>query len=49
MASGPITSCQIDREKVETVAILYSWVPKSLWTVNAATKLKDICFLEEKL
>ena len=45
--SGP-TSCQIDRETMETVT-LFSWVPKSLWTVTAATKLKDACSLEEKL
>ena len=29
--------------------LLFSWAPKSLWTVTAATKLKDACFLEEKL
>ena len=29
------------REKVEAVQILFSWVPKSLWTVTAAMKLKD--------
>ena len=48
MASGPITSWQIDGEKVETVD-LFSWAPKSLWMVTAATKLKDPCSLEEKL
>jgi len=29
--------------------ILFSWAPKSLWTVTAAMKLEDTCFLEEKL
>ena len=29
--------------------ILFSWAPKSLWTVTAVTKLKDVCSLEEKL
>ena len=50
MASGPITSQQIDGEKVETVRqILLSWTPKSLQMVTAAMKLKDACSLEEKL
>ena len=49
MASGPITSRQIDREKTETVHILFSWNPKSLQTVSATIKLKDACSLEEKL
>ena len=48
MASGPITSWQIDGETVET-EILFSWVPKSLQTVTTAVKLKDACSLEEKL
>ena len=48
MASGPITSRQIDGEKMETVTD-FSWAPKSLWTVTAAMKLKDACSLEEKL
>ena len=47
MASGPITSWQIDRETMETVTDLFSWVPKSLLTETAAMKLKDICSLEE--
>ena len=46
-ASGPITSWQVDEEKVER--ILFSWAPKSLWTVTAAMKLKDAYSLEEKL
>ena len=45
MASGPITSRQIEEEKVDA----FSWAPKSLWMVTAAMKLKDACFLEEKL
>ena len=48
MASGPITSRQIDGKKMETVT-LFSWAPKSLWMVTAAMKLKDACYLEEKL
>ena len=49
MASGPITSWQIDGETIETVKTLFSWAPKSLQTVTAAMKLKDTCSLEEKL
>ena len=49
MASGPVTSWQIDMEKMETVQILFSWAPKSLQMVTAALKLKDTCSLEEKL
>ena len=50
MASGPITSWQIDRETMETVTdFLFSWAPKSRRTVTAALKLKDACSLEEKL
>jgi len=48
MASGPITSQQIDGESVETVADFF-WAPKSLQMVIAGMKLKDACFLEEKL
>ena len=48
MASGPITSWQIDGEIVETVRVLL-WAPKSLQMVTVAMKLKDACFLEEKL
>ena len=48
MASGPITSWQIDWETMETVKD-FSWAPKSLQVVTAATKLKDACSLEEKL
>ena len=49
MASGPITSWQIDGGKMETVRDFISWAPKSLQMVTAAMKLKDACFLEEKL
>ena len=46
MASGPITSWQIDGETVETVADLIFWAPKSLQMVIAAMKLKDAYSLE---
>ena len=49
MASGPITSWQIDGETVETVADLSLGAPKSLQMVTAAMKLKDTCSLEGKL
>ena len=45
MASGPITSWQIDGETVETVTDFIFWAPKLLQVVTAAMKLKDICFL----
>ena len=48
MASGPITSGQIDGQKVEIVT-LFSLSPKSLQTMTAAMKLKEACSLEEKL
>ena len=48
MASGPITSWQIDGETMERQT-LFSWAPKSLQLVTAAMKLKYACFLEEKL
>ena len=49
MASGPITSWQIEGETVETVADFIFWVPKSLQMVTAAMKLKDTYSLEGKL
>ena len=49
MASGPITSWQIDGETMETVADFILSAPKSLQMVTAAMKLKDVCSLEEKL
>ena len=47
MASSPITAWQIDGETVETVADYFFWAPKSLQSVIAAMKLKDIYSLEE--
>ena len=49
MASGPITSWEIDGETVETVSDCIFWAPKSLQMVTAAMKLKDTYFLEGKL
>ena len=49
MASGPITSWQIDGDTMETVRVFIFWAPKSLQMVTAAMKLKDACSLEEKL
>ena len=49
MASGPITSWQIDGETVETVSVLFWGAPKSLQMVIAAMKLKDAYSLEGKL
>jgi len=49
VASGPITSWEIDGETVETMSDFIFWVPKSLQMVTAAMKLKDACSLEENL
>ena len=49
MASGPITSWEIDGETVETVSDFIFWSPKSLQMVIAAMKLKDAYSLEGKL
>ena len=49
MASGPITSREIDGETVETVSDFIGGAPKSLRMVIAAIKLKDTCSLEGKL
>ena len=49
MASGPITSWEIDGETVETVANFFWGAPKSLQMVTAAMKLKDAYSLEGKL
>ena len=49
MASGPITSWQIDGETMETVTDFISWAPKSLQMVTAAMKLKDFFSLVGKL
>ena len=48
MASGPITSQQIEGETMETVRLFWG-APKSVQMVTAAMKLKDVCSLEEKL
>ena len=47
MASGPITSWQIDEETMETVTDYFWGAPKSLQMVTAAMKLKDSWSLEE--
>ena len=49
MASGPITSWQIDGETVENVTTLFFSTTKSLQMVTSIIKLKDVCSLEEKL
>ena len=49
MASGPITSWEIDRETAETVSDFILGTPKSLQMVTAAVKLKDAYSLEGKL
>ena len=49
MASGPITSREIDGETVETVSDFIFWAPKSLQMVTAMMKLKDAYSLDGKL
>ena len=49
MASGSITSWQIDGETMATVTDLFSWAPKSSQMVTAAMKLKDVYSLKENL
>ena len=49
MASGPITSWQINGETMKTVRDIIFWTPKSLQMVTVAMKLKDTCSLKEKL
>ena len=49
MASGPITSWQIDGETMETVRDFIFWGSKILQMLTSAMKLKDACSLEEKL
>ena len=49
MASGPITSWQIDVETMEMRDFIWGGGPKSLQMVTAAMKLKDVCYLEEKI
>ena len=49
LASGPITSWQIDGETMESDRLLFSWALKSLQMVTGVMKLKDACSMEEKL
>ena len=49
MASGPITSWEIDGKQWKQCQTLFFWAPKSLQMVTAAMKLKDACSLEVKL
>ena len=49
MASGPITSWEIEGEQWKQWETLFFGAPKSLQLVTTAMKLKDACFLEEKL
>ena len=49
MASGPITSWEIDGETMKTVSDFIFWAPKSLQMLTAAIKLKDGYSLEEEL
>ena len=49
MASGPITSWQIDEKQWKQWETLFSWPPKALQVVTAGMKLKDTWFMEEKL
>ena len=49
MASGPFTSWEIDGQQWKQCQTLFLGAPKSLQMVTAAMKLKDACFLEEKL
>ena len=49
MASSPITSWQTDGEKWKQWQTLFFWASKSLQIVTEAVKLKDDCYLEEKL
>ena len=49
MASGPITSWQIDGKQWKQWETFFSWAWKSLQMLTAAMKLKDACSLEEKL
>ena len=49
MASGPITHGKWLEKQWKQCKTLFSWAPKSLQMMNAAKKLKDACFLGEKL
>ena len=48
MASSPISSWQVDGEKIKQWQTLFSWAPKLLQMVTDAMKLKDTCCLKEK-
>ena len=48
MASSPVTSWQIEGEKVEVVSDFFFWALKSLWMVTAAMKSEYDCFLAGK-
>ena len=49
MASGPISLWQIDGENMEILTGIFSWTPKLVQTVTAATKSKVVCSLEGKI
>ena len=49
VASGPITSWEVDGNSGSSVRLYFGGAPKSLQMVTAAMKLKDACSLEEKL
>ena len=49
MASSPISSWQVDGEKIKQWQTLFSWAPKLLQMVTDAMKLKDTCSLDKKL
>ena len=49
MASGPVTSWQIEGETVETVSDFIFWAPKSLQMVTTDMNFKDACSLEERI
>ena len=49
MTSGPSPHGKWKGKKWKQWQIFFSWAPKSLWTVTVAMKLKDTCYLEEKL
>ena len=49
MASGPISSWQVEGGKRKQWQIFFSWAPKSLWMVFASIKLKIVCSLEGKI
>ena len=48
MATGPITSWQIEEEKETMIDFFSPWAPKSLWMLTAAMKSKDACSMGKK-